>query len=94
MFLEISQDSQESAPVRESQALSFFTEHLRTILLEATISSLIDSLTTSVPYHLETSQLICNANQLTDFYMMDNIRRYWVNSQLGHKPIAIILKVH
>ena len=69
MFLEISQDSQESAPVPESQALSFFTEHLRTILLEAT-------------------------NQLTDFYMMGNIRRYWVNSQLGHKPIAIILKVH
>ena len=27
-------------------------------------------LRTSVPHHIETSQLICNANQLTGFYMM------------------------
>ena len=30
-------------------------------------------LTTNVPHHIETSQLICNANQLTGFYMMGNI---------------------
>ena len=29
-------------------------------------------LTTSVPRHIETSQLICNANQLTGFSMMGN----------------------
>ena len=27
-------------------------------------------LTTNVPHHIETSQLICNANQLTGFYMI------------------------
>ena len=27
-------------------------------------------LTTNVPHHIETSQLICSANQLTGFYMM------------------------
>ena len=32
-------------------------------------------LTTNVPHHLETSQLICTANQLTGFYMMENICR-------------------
>ena len=35
-------------------------------------------LTTKVPSHIETSQLICRANQLTGFYMMGNICRYWV----------------
>ena len=29
-------------------------------------------LTTSVPHIIETSQLICNTNQLTGFYMMGN----------------------
>ena len=32
-------------------------------------------LTTNVPHHIETSQLIWNANQLTGFYMMGNIGR-------------------
>ena len=31
---------------------------------------LVNSLTTYVPHHIETSQLICNANHLTGFYMM------------------------
>ena len=39
----------------------------------------INPLTTNVPYHIETSQLICIANQLTGFYMMGNIGRQWVN---------------
>ena len=30
-------------------------------------------LTTKAPHHIETSQLICIANQLTGFYMMANI---------------------
>ena len=32
-------------------------------------------LTTNVPHHIETSQLICNPNQLTGFCMMVNIGR-------------------
>ena len=34
---------------------------------------------TNVVEHIETSQLICNANQLTGFYMMGSIGRLWVN---------------
>ena len=33
----------------------------------------VNRLTTNVSRHIETSQLICNANQLTVFYMMGNI---------------------
>ena len=32
-------------------------------------------LTTNVPHHIETSQLICNPDQLTGFYVMGNIGR-------------------
>ena len=35
----------------------------------------LNQLTTNVPHHIETSQLICNANQLNGFYMMGNIGR-------------------
>ena len=35
----------------------------------------INPLTTSVPHHTETSQLICTANQLIGVYMMGNIGR-------------------
>ena len=35
----------------------------------------INRLTTNVLHHIETSQLTCNANQLTGFYMMENIGR-------------------
>ena len=35
----------------------------------------INQLTTNVLYHIETSQLIPNANQLTGLYMMRNIGR-------------------
>ena len=30
---------------------------------------------TNVPHHIETSQMICNAFQLTGFYMIGNIGR-------------------
>ena len=32
-------------------------------------------LTTNVPHHIDTSQLICYVNQLPGFYMMGNIGR-------------------
>ena len=32
----------------------------------------LNSLTTNVPHHIETSQLICGANQLTGFSMIGN----------------------
>ena len=32
----------------------------------------VNPLTTSVPHHKETSQLICRANQLIGFYIMGN----------------------
>ena len=35
----------------------------------------IYSLTTNVPHHTESNQLICNANQLTGFYIMGYIGR-------------------
>ena len=35
----------------------------------------INRLTTNVLHYIETSQLTCNANQLTGFYMMENIGR-------------------
>ena len=36
---------------------------------------LLAMLTTNVPYHIETSQLSCSANQLTGSYMIGNIGR-------------------
>ena len=35
-------------------------------------SKILDTLATSAPHHIETSQLICSANRLTGFYMMEN----------------------
>ena len=35
--------------------------------------SKINPLSTNVPNHIEASQLICSANKLTGFYMMENI---------------------
>ena len=34
---------------------------------------LLNPVTMSVPHHIETSQLICRANQLARFYIMGNI---------------------
>ena len=39
-------------------------------------------LTTNIPHHIETSQLICNADQLTGFYMMGNTGCLWVNFKI------------
>ena len=35
-------------------------------------------LRTNVPHHKETTQLICNGNELTSFYIMGNIARKWL----------------
>ena len=35
----------------------------------------VNPLTTNALHHIETSQLICIANQLTGFYIMTNIGR-------------------
>ena len=35
----------------------------------------VTTLTTNAPHHTETSQLICNANQLTGFYIKGKIGR-------------------
>ena len=35
----------------------------------------LNPLTTNVPHHIESRQLICNANQMTGFYMMGKIGR-------------------
>ena len=37
---------------------------------------------TDVPDHIETSKLICDANQLAGVYMMRNIGRCWVKGYL------------
>ena len=39
------------------------------------ILELVNPLTTNVLHHTETSKFICNANQLTGFYMMGE---YWL----------------
>ena len=36
----------------------------------------VSPLTANVPHHIETSQMICNGNELTGVYMMGNIGRY------------------
>ena len=43
-------------------------------------SGAIDQFKTSVPFHLETSHLICNVNQMTGFYMKGNTGLKWVNT--------------
>ena len=40
-------------------------------------------LTINVPYRIETSQLILNANQLTGFYMMGNTACYRVSMNIS-----------
>ena len=39
---------------------------------------MVNPFTTNIPHHIETSQLICSADQLTGFYMMGNTVRSWV----------------
>ena len=35
----------------------------------------LNLLTTNVPWHIETTQVLCSADQLTGFYMIGNIGR-------------------
>ena len=39
---------------------------------------MLNPLTTNVSHDIETSQLICSANQLTGFYIMENTGRLCV----------------
>ena len=48
---------------------------LATLLSYVEIKNYLNTLTTNAPQHIETSQLICNVNQLTGFYMIGNIVR-------------------
>ena len=43
---------------------------------------------TNALHHIQTSQLICTANQLTGFYMMGNIGRQWVSEMLQFKYLV------
>ena len=43
----------------------------------------LNPLTTIVPHLIETSQLICIANQLTGFFMMWKIGRSWIKRLIG-----------
>ena len=45
------------------------------LLKETSLMKWINPLTTNVPHHIETSQWVCSANQLTGFYMMVNSGR-------------------
>ena len=45
-------------------------------LLNIYVLRFSNPLMTIVPHPIETSQLTCNADQLTGFYMMENIGRY------------------
>ena len=59
-------------------------------LIRWTDTVVVSPLTTSVPRHIETSQLICRTNQLTCFYMMGNTGRQWVNLIYSlHRKVSI-----
>ena len=63
---------------RSSDPTSYPLMSVRELFFSCLI--LLNPLTASVPHHIETSQLICIANQLTGFYFMGNIGREWVDS--------------
>ena len=54
----------------------------------------INPATINVPHHIKTSQLICIANQLTGFYMMGNIGRYWAKCLNNANNKLIIQKLY
>ena len=67
--------------VQFSLCLAYLVSLLLTLIMRFTaqkIKFFINLLTTNVPLHTETIQLICSVNQLTSFYMMGNIGRSWV----------------
>ena len=54
--------------------------------------SALNPLTTNVPRHIETSQLICIGNQLTGSCMTENTGRSWVNSIVSLQDLLQDLK--
>ena len=61
-------------PLRFISNFCFISSNFKTVTKDL-VFLIFNSLTTAVPHHIETSQLICIANQLTGFYMMRNIGR-------------------
>ena len=55
--------------------LGQFIKSMKTYGLPPNFPPNINPLTTNVLHHIETSQLICIANQLTGFYSIGNIGR-------------------
>ena len=45
------------------------------------IDAIMDPFQPSVVFHIETSHLICNANQMTGFHMKCNTGLRWVNPE-------------
>ena len=52
-----------------------WVENNALITNKACIAYSVNRLMTNVPHHLETSKLICIANELTGFYMMGKLGR-------------------
>ena len=53
-------------------------------------SQCINPLPNNIPHHIETSQLIFNANQLTGFYMMASIGREWSKATEDSKYVLFL----
>ena len=78
--LEVWQDSRYATAISTAVLIthsSFLVKEVnyRNSEIKPNIDSKIKPLTTNVLHHIETSQLICIADQLTGFYMMGNIGR-------------------
>ena len=62
----------------KNQFSNYKNSNMKTTLLKSFFVNSkyrINSLTTNVPHHKETSPLTCSTNQLTGFYMMGNTGR-------------------
>ena len=60
---------------KNNKSSSNVSPDLTSVIFFKEINSYINPLTSNVPYHIETSQLIYNGNQLTGFFIMGNIVR-------------------
>ena len=54
------------------------------------VKSSFNPLPINVLHHIETSRLICSANQLTGFYIMRKIGRLWVKEYTLKKSTILI----
>ena len=63
-----------------------YFQYIRSFVANLRVASL-NPLMANGPNHIEASQWICNGNQLTGFYMMGNIGRWWVTHIFMKFPI-------